>query len=451
MKRFAVLIVVLALWPMVATAQQQPLPMPGGSQYGIRIPSKLPGCYAPVASNLIGSDEDHHTRRGSPTLAYDWSASVGSPVFSICPGKVRTTSNNNRGGYGSYVIIDHGSGLSTLYAHCIANSFTVKPGQDVTAWTQICSVGLTGMTSWPHVHLNIDNNGTHTRVGQYFDQSLVRICHFSQCKANNPPNAPVYRDGSVVAAEQSQQRQSATNGATVTTTVVQTRLAKLLEILRTVKPELVSMLVVGFLGLLVLIWWLGGMLERIFVVSLGTSVIVVAAGLWLVMPLQTTVQAQAQPMQTGQQAVVSGSVTWKAAYAFMRRWEGAKCVHDPVRTFKGVTNGTYNAWRQSKGMGPGDVCRDLTEQQAEAIYYERYWVASGAGRLSPAVAIAHFDHAVNAGVGAAKGVLAQCGDNIDCYIKGRLADYRTKKNCPQYCRAWQNRVNDLVKFLQKGQ
>ena len=97
--------------------------------------------------------------------------------------------------------------------------------------------------------------------------------------------------------------------------------------------------------------------------------------------------------------------------------EGARCVHDPVRTFKGITNGTYNAWRRDSGAWAGDVCRDLTEQQAEAIYYQRYWLASGADRLSSATAIAVFDHAVNAGVGSAKGLFAQCGDNANCVIQ----------------------------------
>ena len=206
------------------------------------------------------------------------------------------------------------------------------------------------------------------------------------------------------------------------------------------------MVVVGIFALLCLVWWLGGLYERVFVVAFGTSVVVVVVALHFILPmLQPTA---GQPAQQ-----ISGGDTWKTAYAFMRRWEGGDnppCVHDPIRTLKGVTNITYNAWRQSKGLGPGDVCQDLTDSQAQQIYYERYWLASGADKLSPATAIAVFDHAVNAGVGSAKGIIAQCGDNANCVIQARYADYKTKGNCPQYCQAWFSRVNDLVKFLQKG-
>jgi len=204
--------------------------------------------------------------------------------------------------------------------------------------------------------------------------------------------------------------------------------------------------VVGVFGLLCLVWWLGGLYERVFVVAFATSAVVVCVVLWLALPMLQPTAGQPAP-------TVAGTDTWKTAYAFMRKWEGGDnppCVHDPIRTLKGVTNITYNAWRQSKGLGPGDVCRDLTDSQAQQIYYERYWLASGADKLSPSTAIAVFDHAVNAGVGAAKGILAQCGDNANCVIQARYADYKTKSNCPQYCQAWFNRVNDLVKFLQKG-
>ena len=425
-----------------APANFQPVAMPGGSQYGIRIPSKIQGCYAPVASNLIGSDEDHHTNRNSPTLAWDWSASVGSPIFPMCPGvvtKVRASPGSTEGGYGWHITIDHENGLRTLYAHCKENSFRVKVGQQVDVWTPVCVVGRTGMTSWPHVHLNVDVNGKHTRVGQYFDSSQVRICHFTKCQATNKPDAPIHTGGNVVTGQPQPQ-------ARAQTTVMATRYDQLLSILRQYPPQLVSLAVMVILGALVLVYWLGGKVERIAIIAGVSGMAGAAVIVWLFMPIGVA----AQPSNAGQQTAISGGDSWKAAYAFMRKWEGNRCVHDPVRTLKGITQGTYTAWRQSQGMGSADVCTSLTEEQAEAIYYQRYWLASGADKLEPAAALVVFDHAVNAGVGEGKALVAQCGQDVQCLINARLADYRTKSNYATYGQAWQNRVNDLVKYLQKG-
>ena len=413
-----VALLIIALWPTVAHAQGAPI------RYDVRVPSKLPGCYAPVASNLIGSNENDHSRRGSPTLAYDWSAAVGSPVFSICHGKVRTASNDNRGGYGSYVIIDHSDTLSTLYAHCIVNSFMVRPGDTVTASTPICRVGRTGMTSWPHVHLNIDVSGRHTNVGQYFDPSLLHYCHFTKCQATNNPGATVNNASPQTTAGQP-------------TTVADTRYNKLLAVLRTVKPEVVSMSVVGLFALLCLLWWLGGLYERVFVVALGTSMVVVSVALWLVLPVG------GQPVSASQQ-VMGGRATWDQVYPIIQSMEGWKCTEDGAHTLGGVTQGTYNRWRAKKSMGSADVCTSLTRAQAKAIYYELFWLPIGADKMPVALALTAVDHYIN--TGKVSHLLAQCGTDVACFNKARIADYKTKGNCSLYCQAWINRVNRIRKY-----
>lgn len=421
MKAVALALLVAILWPTVAHAQGAPI------RYDARVPSKLLGCYAPVASNLIGSNESDHSRRGSPTFAYDWSAAVGTPVFSICPGTVRRTSSANEGGYGWNVVIDHSGGYSTLYAHCLENSFRVKAGDKVTAWTQICSIGRTGMTSWPHVHLNIDYNGVHQPVGKFFDSSLIHYCHFTKCQATNRPNDPI-RD--YVAA-----------GQPSATIAAQTRYAQLLRILAQYPPQVVSLAIMALLGLLVLIYWLGGRVERIAIVGGVSGMAGAALIVWLMVPLGT--------VQAGQQPAMIGGDSWKVAYAFMRKWEGNSCTRDPIRTFRGVTNSSYNAWRQSKGMGPADVCSSMTDDQMQAIYYERYWLASGANRLPAALAVTHFDMAVNAGTGVAKGILAQCGSDVRCYNSARERFYRSARGCAAYCAGWLNRLNSVRKLTER--
>lgn len=416
----------------------------GQSLYGQRLASKDGKWLIPVASRVLGSSDDDHLRRGSIN-SWDISVSVGTPIMAAAPGVVEAAGCNLyesrqwpiMQGYGCAVQISHGNKISSQYGHCKQGSLFVKRGDQVTQDSVLCLAGLTGMTSFQHVHFTILRNGSPVRIDSVFDISQMQRCFL--CNGTNDPKTPV---NGVIGNNVTH-----TTTATQPTTVAGTRYAQLLRILAQYPPQAISMGIMGLLGLLVLVYWLGGKVERIAIVAGVSGMAGAAVIMWLFIPL-------AQPVQAGQHSAVSGGNSWKAAYAFMRRWEGGSnppCVHDPVRTLKGITQGTYTAWRMSQGMGPADVCTSLTEQQAEAIYYQRYWIASGAEKLSTPVAIAHFDHAVNAGVGAAKGILAQCGDNIECYIKGRLADYRTKGNYATYGRAWTNRVNDLVKYLQKGQ
>ena len=72
--------------------------------------------------------------------------------------KVGNTSFTDGYGYGKYVIIDHGGGMQTLYAHC--SSINVSVGQYVSRGEKIAEVGSTGWSTGPHVHFEIRKDGS---------------------------------------------------------------------------------------------------------------------------------------------------------------------------------------------------------------------------------------------------------------------------------------------------
>ena len=83
----------------------------------------------------------------------------GTPVYAAADGTVTTATYHSS--YGNYVIIDHGNGVSTLYAH--ASSLVVSAGQTVTKGQLIMYEGSTGNSSGPHVHFEIRINGTRNQ------------------------------------------------------------------------------------------------------------------------------------------------------------------------------------------------------------------------------------------------------------------------------------------------
>jgi murein DD-endopeptidase MepM/ murein hydrolase activator NlpD len=84
----------------------------------------------------------------------DLGAPSGTPVYAAAGGTVIVSRVGGwNGGYGDYVVIDHGNGTQTLYAHLSAD--TVSVGQSVAAGQKIGAVGKTGEATGNHLHFEV--------------------------------------------------------------------------------------------------------------------------------------------------------------------------------------------------------------------------------------------------------------------------------------------------------
>jgi len=81
----------------------------------------------------------------------DIAAPLGTPIYACRDGVVAKV--NYSAGYGNYIIIDHGGGMETLYAH--ASIIVAAEGMSVQAGDVIAKVGSTGRSTGPHLHFEL--------------------------------------------------------------------------------------------------------------------------------------------------------------------------------------------------------------------------------------------------------------------------------------------------------
>lgn len=87
--------------------------------------------------------------------AVDLAAPFGTEIRPILPGTVIHT-QKSRFDYGNAIIVDHGNGITSLYAHL--SKINVKMGDNVNNETVIGNMGSTGRSTGPHLHLEVRNN-----------------------------------------------------------------------------------------------------------------------------------------------------------------------------------------------------------------------------------------------------------------------------------------------------
>jgi len=150
--------------------------IPGGKPYVVPAPPST-ATTKTLLTNLAPSTLDTGTRLMWPTptrritqyfswrhAGLDLASSTGTPIYAAEEGVVQAA-GWNRGGYGYYVIIDHGQGLRTLYGH--ASKLLVSAGERVPRGQMIALIGSTGRSTGPHLHFEVIVQGQRVNPLNY--------------------------------------------------------------------------------------------------------------------------------------------------------------------------------------------------------------------------------------------------------------------------------------------
>lgn len=113
---------------------------------------------SPYGYRILFGVRDFHT-------GIDIGATHGSNIVAAESGTVILANYGWNGGYGNYIILSHGNGITTRYAH--ASQLYVSAGQTVSKGQVIAAVGTTGNSTGPHLHFEVRINGSHTNPLNY--------------------------------------------------------------------------------------------------------------------------------------------------------------------------------------------------------------------------------------------------------------------------------------------
>jgi murein DD-endopeptidase MepM/ murein hydrolase activator NlpD len=126
--------------------------------------SPLDGDWRSMATSEFGYRRDPFTGLRQGHTGIDLAAPAGTSIRAALPGAVYFTRYANTG-YGYHLMLDHGGGFATLYAHC--SRILVSEGQTVGAGDVIAEVGSTGRSTGNHLHFEVMLNGEKQNPRSY--------------------------------------------------------------------------------------------------------------------------------------------------------------------------------------------------------------------------------------------------------------------------------------------
>jgi murein DD-endopeptidase MepM/ murein hydrolase activator NlpD len=136
----------------------------GGGGGGGGVGGQVSGDWARPASGYISSNYGGRVAPCSGCSSFhegvDLAAGCGAPIYAAHAGTVAYA--GLYGGYGNYIRINHGGGITTAYGHIVDGGILVRSGQQVAVGQVIARVGSTGHSTGCHLHFEVRINGTPT-------------------------------------------------------------------------------------------------------------------------------------------------------------------------------------------------------------------------------------------------------------------------------------------------
>jgi len=121
-------------------------------------------------SSYYGIRRDPYTKMLKSHEGMDFSSHIGTELLATGDGVIKEAEYSN-GGYGRLIIINHGFGYETRYAHC--DKILVKPGQKVKRGEVIGTLGNTGRSTGPHLHYEVRKNGQSMNPIHYYYNDIT--------------------------------------------------------------------------------------------------------------------------------------------------------------------------------------------------------------------------------------------------------------------------------------
>lgn len=133
----------------------------------------------------FGYRTDPFTKARKMHEGMDFTAKIGSPVYATGDGTV-TQADNTASGYGNHVVIRHGYGYETLYAHL--SKYNSRAGQRVKRGDIIGYVGSTGRSEGPHLHYEVHKDNKVVNPLNFYYGNISAVEYVAISKLANQEN-----------------------------------------------------------------------------------------------------------------------------------------------------------------------------------------------------------------------------------------------------------------------
>ncbi|MGB6134123.1 MAG: M23 family metallopeptidase [Acidobacteriaceae bacterium] len=138
----------------------------------------------PITSSFGEREDPINTGESEFHTGVDIGASFGTPVHATADGVVDYAGMAT--GYGREIILNHGNGIETLYAHL--SGFAVTAGQEVQRGQVIGYVGLSGRTTGPNLHYEVRIHNTPVNPHKYLRETMEQLASAESLDAIKPGN-----------------------------------------------------------------------------------------------------------------------------------------------------------------------------------------------------------------------------------------------------------------------